>query len=311
MTTRTVAMAGLAGVGVAACVEYRRARRLADTWQPPAGERRRAGALTVRTTGDAGSPVLLLHGLVASGVFWGAAYDALAARHRLVVPDLLGFGGSDRPEHGYGPDEHVQALVRCLDVLGVEEPVAIGAHSLGCLVALRLAATHPERVSRVIGFGPPIYKNPADARARVGASGPMARLMALPGPVAQVACGWVCRHRSIAARLAVLTHPRLPSAIASDAVQHTWTSYSKTLGGVILDADALGWLDAIDVPIVFIAGDHDPVVDHDLLVFLGETRPGITVHTWIGEHDLPLVEAERCAAAIARFVEVEVVADPI
>jgi len=297
MRVGTSIVAGFAGVATAAGMEYRRARRSAAQWQPSVGTHRRAGALAVRTLGETGSPVLLLHGLVASGVFWGAAYDRLGRRHRLVVPDLLGFGGSDRPDGRYGPDDHVQALVECLDALGVHEPVTIGAHSLGCLIGLRMAATHPHRVVRVVGFGPPLYADGAGARAHIGGSGPMARLFALPGPAGERVCRWMCDHRAIAARLAVFSHPRLPSPIAAAAVEHNWASYSRTLTRVILDAEAADWLAAIEAPVHLVAGRRDPVVDHPFLIHLGATA-GITVETWPGRHDLPIAQADRCATEI-------------
>ncbi len=301
MRTRTVVLAGLGGLGTATVVEHRRARRAARIWQQPAGDHHRSGALAVRTLGDTGSPVLLLHGLVASGVFWGAGYDLLAEHHRLVVPDLLGFGRSDRPDHGYGPDDHVEALIGCLDALGIEEPVTIGAHSLGCLLALRMASSHPQRVAGVVGFGPPLYTDLADARARIGASGPMARLFALPGPIAEFSCGWLCDHHAIATRLAVLTHPRLPAAVAADAVEHNWTSYSQTLTKVILDAGGAEWLRTVDAPVQFVAGDRDRVVDRRFLVHLRASHR-VAVQIWPGRHDLPLVDPDRCATTIADFV---------
>jgi len=252
--------------------------------------------------GDTGSPVLLLHGLVASGIFWGGAYDFLAGSHRLVVPDLLGFGGSDRPDSRYGPDDHAQAVVECLDALGIDEPVTIGAHSLGCLVGLRMAVTHPERVTGLVGFGPPIYGSRAEARSRIGASGPMARLFALPGPMGEIACDWVCEHRPLAARLATLSHPRLPGPIAAAAVEHNWASYSRTLTRVILDAEAADWLAKIEAPVQLVAGSSDRVVDRKLLSRLA-SRPGIALQIWSGRHDLPLVEAKRCGAAIVHALE--------
>jgi len=97
----------------------------------------------------------------------------------------------------------------------------------------------------------------------------------------------------------VLTHPRLPRLVAADAVEHNWTSYSQTLTRVILDAGACAWLDMIDVPVEFVAGGDDPVVDRPLLLLLADGRPRVTVALWPGRHDLPLVAAERCAATIA------------
>ncbi len=294
-------LAALAGLAGAATVRLRRARRAARAWERPAGKHRRAGPLAVRTLGETGPPVLLLHGMVASGVFWGAAYDDLAAEHRLIVPDLLGFGGSDRPATGYGPDDHVRAVLDCLDALGVDEPVTIGAHSLGCLVALRLAVGHPHRVRGIVGFGPPVYPDAAAARAHIGSSGPMARLFVLPGPIAERACDWLCGHHRIATALAVLTHPRLPTAIAADAVAHSWASYSQTMSRVILDSGAGRWVGRVDVPVELVAGDRDQVVDRRFLTSLVLTT-GIEVHVWPGRHDLPLVDPRRCAATIAAFL---------
>jgi len=258
----------------------------------------RTSSLSVRLLGDTGPPILLVHGLVASGLYWGGAYDWLADHHRLVVPDLLGFGGSPRPAAGYGPDDHADAVRACLDDLGIEEPVVIGAHSLGGLIALRLAATHPERVAAIAAFGPPVYADPGAALAHVAATSPMSRLFVLPGPAAERACRWVCEHRPLAARLAVLSHPSLPREVAADAVQHTWMSYSGTLQQVILAAEATAWFDQIKCPVRLVAGDRDPVVDHAHLRRLADAHGNIELYEPSGRHDLPLTNPTECAAMI-------------
>lgn len=181
--------------------------------------------LSARTLSDSGSPILLLHGLAASGLYWGGEYDRLADHHSIVVPDLLGFR-PPRPVSGYGPDDHADAVLACLDDLGIAEPVIIGAHSLGSLIALGLAAAHPHRVAAIVAFGPPMYPNEAAAGAHVAATRPMGSPLVLPGGIAEKACQWVCNHRELAGRLAVLTHPGMPREIAADGVQHTWPSYS-------------------------------------------------------------------------------------
>jgi len=256
-------------------------------------------ALSVRVLGDTGPPIVLLHGIVASGVFWGGAYDRLADHHRLVVPDLLGFGRSPRPASGYGPDDHAAALGACLDDLGVTEPVVIGAHSLGALIGLRLAATRPDRVAGIVAFGPPLYPDPGVARAHVSATGPMGRLAVLPGGTAERVCRWVCDHRTVAGRLAALTHPGLPPAIAFDAVQHSWTSYSETLRLVILAAEATTWLEQVRCPVHLVAGDRDLVVDHAHLRRIADAGDNVELRRVPGRHDYPLSRPAECAALIA------------
>lgn len=238
--------------------------------------------------------MVLLHGLVGSSRYWDTAYDALARGHQLVVPDLLGFGRSPKPASGYTPDDHVDALVALLDEVGAVGPATVGAHSAGSIVALRLAVRHPERVRRVVAFGPPLYADAASARAHLAAMGPMAKVFALPGPIAAAACGWVCAHRPLAARLAVMTHPHLPAAVSADSVAHTWASYTGTLTDVVLAAEAPSWLPDVVAPVTLVAGDRDKVVDRRYLTWLGTSSP-VRYLTWEGDHHLPLRQAQRCA----------------
>lgn len=267
-------------------------------WSPPGGRSIQAASLRARVLGESGPPILLLHGLIGSSRYWGGGYDHLSKGHRLVVPDLLGFGGSARPEHGYGPDDHVGAVVACLDALGVDEPAVIGAHSLGGLVGLRLAALHPGRVASIVAFGPPVYPDAEVARAHVTQTGPMSRLFVFPGHTAERACRWVCGHRALAARVAMIVHPSLPYEIASDGVQHSWSSYSQTLRRVILDSEAPLWLDSINCPVLFVAGDSDPVVDREYLRGLPAAYENVELRERPGGHDLPLTDPAECSADI-------------
>lgn len=116
MTAAVVGAAATSGVG------YARARARRSDWTPPSGQVRTVSSLLVRTHGVQGSPVMLLHGLVGSGAYWGRTYDRLAGQHRLIVPDLLGFGGSADAGTSFGPDDHVAAIRSMLDELGIIEP---------------------------------------------------------------------------------------------------------------------------------------------------------------------------------------------
>lgn len=281
-----------AGAGV-----YAVARRRRPAWAPPEGAVRRAGPLAVRLSGK-GRPVLLLHGMIGSGRFWGRAYDELAERHLLIVPDLLGFGRSEHPERGYRPDDHAAALAAALDDLGLDDPLTIGAHSLGCVVALRLAASHPGRVGGIVGFGPALFPDDAAARRRIGATGSMARLFVLPGNAGKAACQWVCDHRGVAAALARWTHPSLPAPLADDAVAHSWPSYSETMERCLLTGEPASWLPAVGVPVRLVAGDRDRVVDHAFLAGLARRHPHVSFERWPGDHRLPLTAPDRCRHAV-------------
>lgn len=104
----------------------------------------------------AAPPVLLLHGSgpgVTAYANWRLTVPALATRLRVVAPDLVGFGFTERPEGvRYGMETWVDQAVGLLDALGIERASIVG-NSFGGGLALRLAARHPDRVHRLVLMG--------------------------------------------------------------------------------------------------------------------------------------------------------------
>lgn len=273
-------------------------RRRRIHWTAPQ-RRVRMGTLTVSTAGEHGAPILLLHGLVGSGRYWGAEYDRLAGYGRLVVPDLLGFGASPRPPSGYGLEAHLDALAACLEEIGATGRAVVVGHSLGTVIALAFAARHPAQTAAVVGFAPPLYRNPDSAACHVAGLGLMARLLGRPGPLSEAACRWMCAHRAAAAGIARFWRPDLPAPLAMDGVQHSWESYSETFDEVIIGGAGSKWLDALAVPVHLITGVRDGVADLPYLHELAASRSHVSLAVWPqGDHDLPLTDPERCLEAI-------------
>jgi pimeloyl-ACP methyl ester carboxylesterase len=114
------------------------------------------GTMHVRVSGPADGPVVLL---VHGGVVGGHAFEhwrkPLAnAGYRVVVPDLLGYGFSDRPDVPYTKDFYVAQLHQLLDALDVKAPVNIIGASLGGAIATAFAAQSPARVRSVALMAP-------------------------------------------------------------------------------------------------------------------------------------------------------------
>ncbi|MGZ4335023.1 MAG: alpha/beta fold hydrolase [Gaiellaceae bacterium] len=99
-----------------------------------------------------GAPVLLLHGEPTSSFLWRDVIPPLvAAGHRAVAPDLIGFGRSDKPADvgWYSYDRHVasiEELVRALDLRGI----TLVVHDWGGPIGLRFAVEHEELVDRLV-----------------------------------------------------------------------------------------------------------------------------------------------------------------
>ncbi len=104
----------------------------------------------------AGSPVLLIHGSgpgVSAWANWRLAIPELAQRSRVIAPDMVGFGFTDRPAGiAYTMDTWVNHAVGLMDALELPVVDLVG-NSFGGGLALALSIRHPERVRRLVLMG--------------------------------------------------------------------------------------------------------------------------------------------------------------
>jgi pimeloyl-ACP methyl ester carboxylesterase len=96
-----------------------------------------------------GPPVVLLHGLAGYAGEWADTASWLRERHRVVALDQRGHGGSTQVPASVAPEAFVGDVVAWLDALGLGRASLVG-QSFGGLIAFLTAASHPERVARVI-----------------------------------------------------------------------------------------------------------------------------------------------------------------
>jgi len=96
-----------------------------------------------------GHPVILIHGFGGSMWQWEYQQPALSAVHRVITPDLLGSGLSDKPDLAYTPTEMVELFREFMDRVGVQRATLVG-NSIGAGLAIGMALTYPDRVDRLV-----------------------------------------------------------------------------------------------------------------------------------------------------------------
>lgn len=112
--------------------------------------------LFVREYGVDGPPVVLLHGFPQTGACWHRVATALADRHRVLVPDIPGYGRSERP---LGYDARTLTDTVAAFMVAADAPrAAVVGHDWGGMIAYRLALAHPERVERLCVVNSPFRK---------------------------------------------------------------------------------------------------------------------------------------------------------
>jgi pimeloyl-ACP methyl ester carboxylesterase len=106
------------------------------------------------TEGPASGPVVVLvHGLGGRAEDWRDLAPYLAkAGFRVCMPDLIGYGRSEKPaDFSYSVHDEADVVVGFLDALGLSQ-VDLGGWSMGGAIVQHVAADHPERVKRLMLF---------------------------------------------------------------------------------------------------------------------------------------------------------------
>ncbi|WP_263366131.1 alpha/beta fold hydrolase [Edaphobacter bradus] len=144
--------------------------------------------------GGGGTPLLLVHGLGARGEDWAKMIPALAAQgFHVYVPDLLGYGRSQKPDVSYSISMEEDVVVKYMQAMHLAK-ADVGGWSMGGWISMKLALDHPELVDRLVvydsagiyfpaSFGPELFV-PADQAG-------ITQLMKMLSPHPRVVPGFV------------------------------------------------------------------------------------------------------------------------
>ena len=127
--------------------------KLADVWTRVNG---RAMYARVSTGGEAGAPpMVLVHGLGVSGRYLLPTARRLMNDYPVYVPDLPGWGKSERPPHALTVPQAADALAAWMRQMRLAEACLVG-NSLGCQFIIDLAVRYPELVGWAVLVGPTV-----------------------------------------------------------------------------------------------------------------------------------------------------------
>jgi pimeloyl-ACP methyl ester carboxylesterase len=118
-------------------------------------QRTTRGQIVYHVSGE-GDPLVFLHDLFpgAASYEWSKVYPHFAATHRVLAPDWIGFGESERPDRPLRAEDYAQSLLEfCRATCGGRRPVIV-ASGLGAALACLAAAQHPEFCARLVLFHP-------------------------------------------------------------------------------------------------------------------------------------------------------------
>jgi pimeloyl-ACP methyl ester carboxylesterase len=164
--------------------------------------------------GGEGPPLLLVHGLGGAASNWTELAPLLAQRHRLLVPDLPGHGGSTALPAVSGLEPFADRVALVAEREGML-PAPVVGHSLGGMVVLRLALRHPADVQALVLAGA--------AGLSIGSIWGRQLLSVFstvrPGRLAARYRGWVMRSRILRRLVFGFVSVADPVALTNEAVE--------------------------------------------------------------------------------------------
>lgn len=207
-----------------------------------------------------GRPVILLHGALSTHRYWDGVAELLQDSRQLIMPDLLGFGGSPKPRSSsYSPEAFIDSLEHTFkDFHFAEKPVLAG-HSYGANLALIWALKRPKYFSGVVlsaplFFEPDLFDQQLSTIVLEGkwlSSKALARVVAFSMGLAGLAPTW----------LAVRLAPDRPRAVIEDVTSQKFYVFRKMLR-YRYDRDAmLGDLPKVQMPTRMLLGDRDMIAN--------------------------------------------------
>lgn len=203
-----------------------------------------------------GLPVLLVHGFPLDHTMWSAQIEALSPLHRVIAPDLRGFGqsplGEGDPQRSISMEEYADELNELLDLLGIAEPIVLVGFSMGGYIAWQFVRKHAERLCALVQ---------CDTRAAADTEEGRAGRLKMAEKIAE----WG------SARVAEMMGPKLFSAIGLDSKPQLMAELRRVVSrtspagiaaaqrGMAARLDVTDMLPTIQVPTLVVVGADDVI----------------------------------------------------
>jgi len=250
--------------------------------------------------------LLCVHGNPTWSYLWRGLLAAAPAGWRVIAPDHLGMGFSERTDTPRTVAQRVADLGCLTEALGVTGPVVTVGHDWGGILSLGWALAHRDQLRGVVVGNTAVAQPPGDLGP------PLIRLAHLPGvrSVGCVATPIFVRGTS------ALSRPSLPREVRDAlALPYDTADRRRAVGAFVADipfspghpsyaavAELAEGVRTLNVPALMFWGPRDPVFGERYLADLLERLPHAQVHRFEGASHLVTEDAPEYADLVARWV---------
>ena len=246
-------------------------------------------------------PLVFIHGITGSRRYWEKRVLHLARDYRLVIPDLLGFGLSPKPAVDYTILRYssaVRALLKSEGVAG-RRHVLVG-HSLGALISLQYAVSHPDDVDALVLISLPRYSSPGEAHDLFFRGSSQYRKLRNEDSVAHT----LSQAKRSGLDLFLKSAVNFPWGVLADCRKFTMRSLTSTLEHSLLNYRLDDLLPKLrPLPVLLLHGLRDGVAPLDNIKHLPDVYPFMRLEVIRSSgHHAFLTHSRRCLRSIEGFL---------
>lgn len=241
-----------------------------------------------------GTPILFVHGFPLSSAMWKFQQAEFRTTHRVILPDLRGFGQSTTTgQEATSLAMHADDLAAILDRLSIKEPVILCGLSMGGYIAFRFWQQHARRLRALI-----LCDTKAAADTEEAAKNRLAMADKVLNEGAQIAAD---------AMLPKLFDSATPKDIIDETYQVMRATNPRAIAAaqraMAVRPDSTPLLKTIGVPTLVIAGEEDHIIKPDEMKAMAAAIPNSQFVTIpLAGHMAPLEQPAVVNAAIRKFL---------
>jgi pimeloyl-ACP methyl ester carboxylesterase len=208
--------------------------------------------LSVAVTGQGEQPLLLVHGFPLDHTMWVRQAAGLNETHRLIVPDLRGFGRSGVTTGTVAMEQFADDLATLLDRLEIAEPISLCGLSMGGYIAWQFWRRHADRLGRLILCDTRAAADTEEVRR--------ARLIMAEQVLSQgVEAATAPMLEKLLSPKTLAGKPEIVQRLKSMMANSPPEGVAAAQRGMAARPDVTGWLGEIDLPTLVVCGEDDGI----------------------------------------------------
>ncbi len=245
--------------------------------------------------------MLFVHGFPLDHTMWQAQIHEFSKTHRVIAPDLRGFGGTDGALYSVSMEQFADDLAALLDALAVEGPVVLCGLSMGGYIAWQFVQRHVARVAKLIVCDTRAAADSAEAAAN---RLKMADIVLRDGPEPVV---WAMMPKLFAQCSSDASNsdycPAMIASVRQMVLNSNPIAIAAAHRGMAVRPDITSWLPTLNVPTLVVCGEHDAISPPAEMKAIADAIP----HAQFAliekaGHMAPMEQPEAVNAAIRSFV---------